>query len=69
MRSTRWRDGVRFEEVSLGYPAQWRQSNTVDDYLRPILPAPPPVPGWGHDAHRPAPLVTDRGARARQPLQ
>ncbi len=50
MRSTRWRDGVRFEEVSLGYPAQWRQSNTVDDYLRPILPAPPPVPGWGHDA-------------------
>ena len=23
MRSTRWRDGVRFEEVSLGYPAQW----------------------------------------------
>jgi 3',5'-cyclic AMP phosphodiesterase CpdA len=50
MRSTRWRDGVRFEEVSLGYPAQWQQTKTVDDYLRPILPAPPPVAGWGDDA-------------------
>lgn len=49
MRSTRWRDGVRFEEVSLGYPAQWQQTKTVDDYLRPILPAPPPVAGWGED--------------------
>lgn len=50
MRSTRWRDGVRFEEVSLGYPAQWQQSKTVDDYLRPILPAPPPVAGCGEPA-------------------
>jgi hypothetical protein len=49
LRSTRWRDGVRFEEVSLGYPAQWRQSKAVDDYLRPILPA-PPVAGWGESA-------------------
>lgn len=49
MRSTRWRDGVRFEEVSLGYPAQWQQTKTVDDYLRPILPAPPPVAGWGEN--------------------
>lgn len=38
MRSTDWRDGVRFEEVSLGYPRHWRQHKTVDDYLREILP-------------------------------
>lgn len=48
MRSTRWRDGVRFEEVSLGYPAQWQQTKTADAYLRPILPAPAaPGHGWG----------------------
>ncbi|MEP7118786.1 MAG: metallophosphoesterase [Acidobacteriota bacterium] len=48
MRSTRWRDGVRFEEVSLGYPAQWQQAKGVDGYLRQILPAPTPaVAGWG----------------------
>jgi predicted phosphodiesterase len=47
MRSTRWRDGVRFEEVSLGYPAQWQATKTADHYLRPIFPAPPPVDGWG----------------------
>ena len=50
MRSTRWRDGVRFEEVSLGYPAQWRQPQGAASYLRQILPAPAPrVVGWGHD--------------------
>ncbi len=47
MRSTRWRDGVRFEEVSLGYPAQWRQDSSIEAYLRPILPAQPAGPGWG----------------------
>ena len=43
MRSTRWRDGVRFEEVSLGYPAQWQQDKGAGGYLRQILPAPPPA--------------------------
>lgn len=38
MRSTDYRDGVRFEEVSLGYPRHWRQHKSVDDYLREILP-------------------------------
>jgi len=37
LRSTRWRDGVRFEEVSLGYPRQWRPERGVDAYLREIL--------------------------------
>jgi len=40
MRSTRWIDGVRFEEVSLGYPRHWRQQRGVGAYLREILPGP-----------------------------
>jgi 3',5'-cyclic AMP phosphodiesterase CpdA len=50
MRSTRWRDGVRFEEVSLGYPAQWQQDQDAAAYLRQILPEPAPsAAGWGED--------------------
>ncbi len=37
---TLWRDGVRFEEVSLGYPRQWSQAAGIAAYLRQILPAP-----------------------------
>lgn len=39
MRSTDWRDGVRFEEVALGYPRHWDRSRTIESYLREILPA------------------------------
>ncbi len=50
MRSTRWRDGVRFEEVSLGYPAQWQQAKGAAAYLRQILPPPAPSAArWGDD--------------------
>ena len=35
--STLSRDGVRFEEVSLGYPRQWDQDAGIDGYLRVIL--------------------------------
>jgi hypothetical protein len=38
MRTTLVRDGVRHEEVSLGYPRDWRQDRGVDFYLRNILP-------------------------------
>jgi len=43
--STRHVDGVRFEEVSLGYPPQWRLRRqrrgwAVRDHLRQILPRP-----------------------------
>ena len=38
IRSTDWRDGVRFEEVSLGYPRHWRQNRGMDSYLREVLP-------------------------------
>ncbi len=40
---TLWRDGVRFEEVSLGYPRQWSQSAGIASYLRQILPEPPGI--------------------------
>jgi 3',5'-cyclic AMP phosphodiesterase CpdA len=37
LRSSRQIDGVRFEEVSLGYPKQWNQSKSLSHYLRRIL--------------------------------
>ena len=37
VRASDVRDGVRFEEVSLGYPAHWDQSRGVEPYLRRIL--------------------------------
>lgn len=40
IRSTRWLDGVRFEEVSLGQPSQWPQGKTLQQQLRKILPLP-----------------------------
>jgi hypothetical protein len=36
-RTSREIDGVRFEEVSLGYPKQWDQTRTLESYLRKIL--------------------------------
>jgi 3',5'-cyclic AMP phosphodiesterase CpdA len=40
---TTWYDGVRFEEVSLGYPREWRPRSTVPGQLRQILPVPEPA--------------------------
>jgi len=42
---TRYKDGVRFEEVSLGYPDQWEAREErfgwkLEDHLRQILPVP-----------------------------
>jgi 3',5'-cyclic AMP phosphodiesterase CpdA len=36
LRSTRELDGVRFEEVSLGYPRQWDHQRGLNSYLRRI---------------------------------
>ncbi|HEX6862767.1 MAG TPA: metallophosphoesterase [Thermoanaerobaculia bacterium] len=44
IRGSYRRDGVRFEEVSLGYPVNWDQSLGVEPYLRQILPRPEEVP-------------------------
>lgn len=38
IRNSRERDGVRFEEVSFGYPRQWRAEKGIAGYLRQILP-------------------------------
>ncbi|MDX6741598.1 metallophosphoesterase [Actinocorallia sp. A-T 12471] len=35
---TTWHDGVRFEEVSIGYPAEWRTRGTAPPPPRQILP-------------------------------
>ncbi len=48
MRATDWRDGVRFEEVALGYPAHWRRRRGVGAYLRQVLPEPGLRPPSGH---------------------
>lgn len=44
VRRTDWIDGVRFEEVSLGYPRQWQDAknvgNDINTMLREILPGP-----------------------------
>ncbi|GLW99278.1 metallophosphoesterase [Microtetraspora sp. NBRC 16547] len=36
---TTWHDGVRFEEVSLGYPREWERRGTTPGRLRRILPS------------------------------
>lgn len=38
VRGTAYRNGTRFEEVSLGYPRDWDQSRGIEPYLREILP-------------------------------
>lgn len=44
LRSTRWIDGVRFEEVSFGYPRQRVVERPLEAYLREILPGPASPP-------------------------
>lgn len=36
---TTWHDGVRFEEVSLGYPREWHRRNSAGPVLRQVVPA------------------------------
>ena len=40
IRATDYYDGIRFEEVSLGYPKHWSQPRGMQAYLRQILPPP-----------------------------
>ncbi|WP_182357396.1 metallophosphoesterase family protein [Tomitella gaofuii] len=48
---TTYYDGVRFEEVSVGYPREWRRRGLQEPVLRQILPEPRYGPGdlnkWG----------------------
>jgi hypothetical protein len=45
---TTWHDGVRHEEVSLGYPREWKRRPVAPVIPRQILPSlaadPPPGP-------------------------
>jgi 3',5'-cyclic AMP phosphodiesterase CpdA len=38
LRTTLWRHGVRYDEVSLGYPRDWRHERGLAWYLRRVLP-------------------------------
>jgi 3',5'-cyclic AMP phosphodiesterase CpdA len=38
IRRSHWLDGVRFEEVSLGYPRQWKGRIAPGDLLREVYP-------------------------------
>jgi len=40
IKGTHFRGGVRFEEVSLGYPRDWSQKRGIAFYMRQILPPP-----------------------------
>jgi 3',5'-cyclic AMP phosphodiesterase CpdA len=44
IRATHRRDGVHFEEVSLGYPQNWDPARGIEPYLRQILPDPHAAP-------------------------
>jgi 3',5'-cyclic AMP phosphodiesterase CpdA len=39
---TTWEGGVRFEEVSIGYPREWKQHQLRRGVLRDVLPTPAP---------------------------
>jgi 3',5'-cyclic AMP phosphodiesterase CpdA len=41
---TSYEDGVRFEEVSIGYPREWRRHDHRRGLLREVFPAVDPVP-------------------------
>ena len=44
---TIWHDGVRHEEVSLGYPREWQRRRRAADIPRQILPViPPDASAW-----------------------
>jgi len=38
LRTTLWRHGVRYDEVSLGYPRDWRHDRGLAWYFRQLLP-------------------------------
>lgn len=47
IRAIDYRDGVRFDEVSFGYPKQWQRERGIAGYLRQILPLPADMPRDG----------------------
>jgi predicted phosphodiesterase len=58
---TTWHDGVRFVEVSLGYPREWRRRTSQPSTLRPVLTSAQDGPVPGED--RPSPLDSRQETR------
>jgi 3',5'-cyclic AMP phosphodiesterase CpdA len=46
LRTRLWRHGVRYDEVSLGYPRDWRTDRGIGWYVRDILPGTSDRAGW-----------------------
>ncbi|MEU9618273.1 metallophosphoesterase [Streptomyces sp. NPDC048155] len=59
---TTWYDGVRFEEVSIGYPREWRRRGHPKGLLRQILPYGGDGDGGGGGATAPE-SISDGSAR------
>ena len=57
LRSTLTRDGMRCEEVSLGYPREWSRARTFDSFLREILPDSNPDPDYLANRWRGDPFI------------
>lgn len=45
MPSTQYRNGVRFEEVSFGYPREWTGVSNANQRMRQVMPAADPTSG------------------------
>ncbi len=52
IRGTAWLDGVPFQEVSLGYPGQWRPARGIGHYLREVELSGDALPGQEFKAVR-----------------
>ncbi len=57
LRSTLTRDGIRCEEVSLGYPREWNRDRSFDSFLREILPSASPDPDYLANRWRGDPFI------------
>ena len=57
LRSTLVRDGIRCEEVSLGYPREWNRARAFDSFLREILPSANPDPDYISNKWRGDPFI------------
>jgi 3',5'-cyclic AMP phosphodiesterase CpdA len=68
IRRTDFFDGVRFEEVSLGYPREWKRHGFPNPPLRKILPAPTRAPVRREHRNRP-PANLQRAIRRLLPFR
>ena len=62
---TTWYDDIRFEEVSVGYPREWRRRKPYS-WLRQILPDPQYAPGYLNDFGGHFVITAEMKAQAQQ---